>query len=337
MPVKTGTIADGELPLTSKWSGAISNRISLEIDVNIPGITFALTAFSGGATDPDISAALEKVGIVWETFFLPCFDYNNTGRLDIFEQFAKGRAGVLEKKPCYVGWGVSDSLDVRTAISNARENDWINFFIPSVGSRELPFVIAAKGFLNDIVTTANKNPPQNYKGQLTGLHTGADDVQENYIQRNAVVAKGSSTNIKSGNVAELADIVTFYHPAAEGKYPSKRYVVDLVKLMNVVFNVRLIMESDELKGAPLVSDTTITTNTSAVAPKTIRTMFMNLADFLALAVIIQEPEFTKNNMSVDIDGGNPKRVNVHFPVKLSGNVEVSSTDVYFGFYFGGGN
>jgi phage tail sheath gpL-like len=167
------------------------------------------------------------------------------------------------------------------------------------------------------------------------LHTGADDVQENYTQRNSAVMKGSSTNIKSGNVAELCDTVTFFHPAAEGKYPSKRYVVDLVKLQNVVYNVRLIMESDELKGAPLVSDATVTNNATAVAPKTIKTMFMNLADSLALAAIIQEPEFTKKNMSVDIDSENPKRVNVRFPVKLSGNVEVSSTDVYFGFYLGG--
>jgi phage tail sheath gpL-like len=337
MPATAGSVSDGELPLTAKWSGAIGNRITLEIDAIIPGVTFTLSAFSGGALDPDVSAALEKVGQIWETFFLPCFDYaGNNGRLDIFEQFAKGRAGVLEKMPCYVGWGVSDNLATRTAVSDLRVNDFINFFVPNIGSRELPFVIAAKGFINDIVTNANKNPPQNYKGLLTGLHCGSDEAQENYTQRNAAVNKGSSANKKSGNVAELTDIVTFYHPAADGKYPSKRYVVDLVKLMQVTYNVRLIMESDELKGAPLVSDATVTTNSTAVAPKTIRAMFMNLADSLALAAVIQQAEFTKKNMSVDIDSENPKRVNIKFPVKLSGNVEVSSTDVYFGFYLGGG-
>jgi hypothetical protein len=40
-------------------------------------------------------------------------------------------------------------------------------------------------------------------------------------------------------------------------------------------------------------------------------------------------------MTVGIDSENPKRLNVSFPVKLSGNVEISSTDVYFGFYLGG--
>ena len=169
---------------------------------------------------------------------------------------------------------------------------------------------------------------------LTGLHCGSDDVQENYMQRTLSVNKGSSTNIKNGNVAELNDIITFYHPANEGQFPSKRYVVDLVKLQNVVFNVRLIMEADELKGAPIVSDDTVTANVKAKQPKMIKTSFMNLADSLALQAIIQEPEFSKRNMSVKIDSNNPKRINVRFPVKLSGNIEISDTDIYFGFYLG---
>jgi phage tail sheath gpL-like len=206
--------------------------------------------------------------------------------------------------------------------------------IVSVKSRELPFVIAAKGLINDIMTTANKNPPQGYKGLLTGLHTGDDDEQENYSQRTASVRKGSSTNIKNGSVAELNDIITFWHPESEGNFPSKRYVCDMVKLQNIVFNVRLIMESDELKGAPLVTDDTVTTNPTAVAPKMIKTSFYNLADSLALKAMLATSEFTKKNMTVKIDSENPKRVNVVFPVKLSGNVEISSTDVYFGFYLG---
>jgi phage tail sheath gpL-like len=109
----------------------------------------------------------------------------------------------------------------------------------------------------------------------------------------------------------------------------------VIKLQNVVFNVRLIMEADELKGAPLVTDDTVTTNPTAVAPKTIKTSFYNLADSLALKALLATSEFTKKNMTVKIDSENPKRVNVVFPVKLSGNVEISSTDVYFGFYLGG--
>jgi hypothetical protein len=39
-------------------------------------------------------------------------------------------------------------------------------------------------------------------------------------------------------------------------------------------------------------------------------------------------------MKVDISSQNPKRLDARYPVKFSGNVEVTSTDIYFGFYLG---
>ena len=335
MPVTTGEVDKGNLQLKAKWSGDLGNSIKVKIKANSPGIMFITQNLSGGALDPVVTPALEKIGIAWETFILNTFSYQSNSRLDIYQQFVEGRWTALEKKPCIVAHGCTDDLDTRTEITHSRRNDYANFLIVSVGSHELPFVVAARALLNDIITTANRHPPQNYKGLLTGLHCGPDDVQENTMQRNASITMGSSNNIKSGNIAELNDIVTFYHPQNEGKFPSKRYVVDIVKLTNIIYNVRLIMEQDILKGAPLVPDRDIVSSSVAIQPKTIRTMFINLADSLALAAIISDADFTKKNLTVSIDSSNPKRLNVTYPVKLSGNIEVFSTELFFGFYLGG--
>jgi phage tail sheath gpL-like len=333
-PAIAGTISDG-LPLTSKWSGESSNMITLEAEADIPGVLFTLNTFSGGTIDPDVTPALEKIGPVWETMILSCFNYNKLSRLNTYQLYGESRWGVLEKKPILVCHGCTDDLETRTAITDPRKTDAINFLVVSVKSRELPFVVAAKALVSDILTTANKNPAQGYKGLLTGLHTGDDEEQENYNQRNISVQKGSSTNIKNGSVAELNDIITFWHPESEGNFPSKRYVCDLIKLQNIVFNVRLIMEADDLKGAPLVADDTITTNPAAVSPKMLRASFYNLSDNLAKKALLATADFTKKNATVKIDSENPKRINVVFPVKISGNIEISSTDIYFGFYLGG--
>jgi phage tail sheath gpL-like len=337
VPAIAGDVESSELPITAKWSGESGNMISLWLEADIPGIVFSPSGlrFTGGNLDPDITPALEKIGPVWETFILDCFDYRKIARLDIYQIFGDGRWSVLEKKPLLVCHGCTDDLETRTAVTDPRKTDRINFLIVSVGSRELPFVVGAKGLINDVMTTANKNPAQGYKGLLTGLYRGDDSVQENYNQRTASVNKGSSTCIPNGSVAELNDIITFYHPEAEGSFPSFRYVCDIVKLQNIVFNVKLIMEADALKGAPLVTDDTVTTNPAAVCPKMIKTSFYNLADSLARNAIMVTPDFTKKTMTVKIDGANPKRVNVAFPTKISGNVEISSTDIYFDFYLGG--
>jgi len=334
VPVLTGAIADNELPIISKWAGASSNKIKIKVSANIPGIIFAVTAMAGGALDPNVTPALERVGIVWETQVLNTFDYADNDRLDLYQQWAEGRRSPEEKKMVLICHGCTDILATRTAISDPRIYDSSNYFIVSVNSDELPFVVAAKGMIDDVITTANSNPAQGYKGRLNGLHCGADDQQENSTQRNMSVLKGSSTNIKTGSVAELCDIITFYHPPNEGKFPSYRYVVDAVKLQNIIFNVRLIMEADELKGAPLVTDDTVTSNPAAVSPKVIKGWFINLTDSLADEALITDPGHTKKNIAVYIDTENPKRVNVKYPVKLSGNVEISSTDIFFGFYLG---
>jgi phage tail sheath gpL-like len=331
-PVTAGTVAAGSLPLTAKWLGESGNTISIMVESSLAGLTFGTTAMSGGAGDPDVTPALAAIGPVWETFILSCFSYNKSSRLDQYQTFAEGRWSELEKKPCLIAHGCASDYATRTAVTDTRKTDYANFLIQSTGSPELPFVTAAKGLV-DIMNTANSNPPTGYHGLLTGLLAGADTAQENYTTRNNAVAKGASTNIKNGSIAELNDIVTFYHPDGE-TISSRRYVVDLVKLMNVVFNVRLIMEADAVKGAPLVSDATATTNPKAVQPKTIRAALMNLANSLADFAIIQEPEFTKRNMLATISRQNPKRIDTRFPVKLSGNMEVASADVYFGFYLG---
>ena len=333
MPV-TAANGDDALTLTSKAAGEVGNLIKTRIECAVNGLTFTVTQLANGVKDPDVTPALDKIGEIWETAILPCFDYKNTDRLDTTMLYCKGRIDDLEKKPVLCYWGCTDDYATRTAVTDARPDDWCNPLLVSVGSSELPYVVGAKFLVDDILTTANENPAQGYKGKAEGLEAGDDSLQENYNIRNASVMKGSSTNIKSGNVAELNDVVTMYHPASEGKYPSRRYVVDIIKLMNVIYNVRLIMEADELKGAPLIEDSTVTSNKTAIQPKTVKTWFLNLAKNLADKAIIQDVETTKNGLEVAIDSENPKRLNVTFPVKLSGNVEVTSTDIYFGFYVG---
>ena len=333
MPVTAAT-GDDALTLTSKAAGEVGNLIKTRIECAVNGLTFTVTQLANGVKDPDVTPALDKIGEIWETAILPCFDYKNTDRLDTTMLYCKGRIDDLEKKPVLCYWGCTDDYATRTAVTDARPDDWCNPLLVSVGSSELPYVVGAKFLVDDILTTANENPAQGYKGKAEGLEAGDDSLQENYNTRNASVMKGSSTNIKSGNVAELNDVVTMYHPASEGKYPSRRYVVDIIKLMNIIYNVRLIMEADELKGAPLVEDSTVTSNKTAIQPKTVKTWFLNLAKSLADKAIIQDVETTKNGLEVAIDSENPKRLNVTFPVKLSGNVEVTSTDIYFGFYVG---
>ena len=334
MPVIGGIVAIGVFPLDAKWKGLTGNDITIDIsNLSCTGLVFTTTSFTGGLNNPDVDTPLALIGEIWETMILNLLNYDDTTTLDLFQVYGEGRWDQLVKKPLVVCHGCVADFATRTAITDARKDDRINFLAVSVGSLELPSSIAARAIAKDIIQTANDNPPQNYKGRLTQLEAGDDSDQENEEVRNNAIKLGASSNIKVGTVAELANIVTFYHPDGEA-LPAYRYVVDIVKLQQVEYNTRLIFESDDWKGSPLLPAGTPTVNPTAKTPNDAKTALGNLADSLALAAVIVEPEFTKANLTAEIDGTNPKRLNWTFPVKLSGNSEVISGDIFFGFFLG---
>lgn len=326
------------LPFTAKWKGESGNGIKFVLNCAVDGLTFEVAQFTGGVIDPStqLSQAFKKMGGVWYTCLLNTWDFTNTDILDLFFAEGESRWNVMVKQPCFSIVGCNAAYAQRVAITDFRTEDYINALGVSVGSPELPLSIAAR-YAFFALETFDNNPAQDVKSTLTGLLAGSDEAQENYLVRNNSIQKGSSTNMKlsgeNGN-AVMNDFVTMYHPINAGKYPSKRYVVDIVKLQNICFNVRLIMEQDDLKGAPLVNDDDIVTNPKAVQPKTIVGYYYNLADALVKLAIIADAKYTKKNLTVSINSENPKRLDTTFPVKLSGNIEVSSNDIYFAFNFG---
>jgi phage tail sheath gpL-like len=187
-----------------------------------------------------------------------------------------------------------------------------------------------------IAPVANSNPPHDYGSQpATGLVPGADGDQWTYADRDQAVKAGSSTIEVKDGVINIADVVTFYHPTGD-PLPAYRFVVDIVRLQNIIFNLDLIFATAEWDGAPLIPDEQPTTNRAAKKPKSAKTAIASMLDALGLEAIISDPETSKANTLVEIDGSNPKRLNAVVPVTLSGNTNIKSIDLEFGFFFGTG-
>ena len=334
MPVTTGTNTGVEtsLDLTSKWKGESANDIIVEIEGIEAGITFTITQLTSGAVNPDVDDALALVGDVWETIFLNLLNYDDTDTLDKYQTFGVGRWSKLQKKPCFAICGTVDDLTTRTAVTDARKTDYMNVLIPAPGSKELPSSIAARAAAR-IAKKANSKPANGYYGILTGLEPGLTSEQEEYTDRVTSVNKGSSTTILVNGEIELNDTITMYHPDGELP-PAYRYVVTLIKLMQVVFNVRLIFESEQWKGAPLLAPGEPTVQSDAKKPEDAKTVLGNLATNLGLQAIITDVAYTQENTEVTINSQNSNRIDPIYPVKVSGNTEVISVDLLFGFYFG---
>lgn len=334
MPV-TATTAATKLTVTSKWKGASANGIRLVVEGDMTaGTTFAITQPTGGLVNPSVQPALDAIGNVWETMALNCLDIADTTALDAYSTFGDGRWGALTRKPLVVFTGSTESdVDAATTISDARKTDRTNSQLIAPGSPNLPFVVASRQ-LARIAKVANDNPPRDYGSQdATGLIAGADGVQWLYNLRDRAVKKGSSTTESRDGVVTLSDTVTFYHPSGDPT-PAYRYVCDIVKLQNIIFNVDLTFVTKAWDGAPLIPDDQPTVNPDAKKPKMAVAEAAAVIDQLGLNALISDPETAKKNTLAEIDSENPKRLNMVIPVQLSGNTNIISIDLPFGFFFG---
>jgi len=319
----------------SKWKGISANDIVIEINGSTTsGNSFAITQHVGGLVNPDVDGALNQVGDVWETMVLNCMDIADTASLGKYATFGEGRWGALTRKPVIVFTGnTATTVSAAIAVPDARKTDRTNAQLVAPGSNDLPFVTAARQ-LTRIATVANNNPPQDYGSQnASGLVPGTDGEQWTYADRDTAVKGGSSTVEVKDGVVNISDVVTFYHPSGD-PLPAYRYVVDIVKLQNIIFNLDLIFAVPEWDGSPLIPDDQPTSNRSAKKPKTAVAAVAAMLDSLGLNAFISDPETATANTFAEIDSGNPKRLNLVTTVQLSGNSNIISVDLDFGFYFG---
>ena len=105
-------------------------------------------------------------------------------------------------------------------------------------------------------------------------------------------------------------------------------------LQNIIFNIDLIFATPEWDGAPLIPDAQPTVNRAAKKPKSAVAAVAALLDSLGLNAIISDPETAKSNTIAAINDQNPKRLDLVTTVQLSGNSNIISIDLNFGFFFG---
>ena len=325
------------LTLDAKWAGTSSNKMFIElIGSTTAGNTFTITQMNGGLLNPLIDSALAQIGNVWETMILNAMEPSDSTALGTLDTFGEGRWGALTRKPL-VAFTCDNQVSVNdaTSIPDGRAADRTNVQLNVPGCNNLLFVSCARQVAR-IIKLANNNPAHDYGGRKADtLIPGADGDQWTYLEKDQAVKAGASTTDVVDGVVAISDVVTMYHPAGD-PLPAYRYVVDIVKLQNVIFNLDLVFASAEWDGAPLIPDDQPTTNRAAKKPKTAKAAAAAVVDGLALEAILSDPETSKANILSEIDTANPKRLNLCVPVSLAGNTNIISIDLKFGFFFGSG-
>jgi phage tail sheath gpL-like len=339
------TVPATSVNTTHAWKGPTGNYANgceIEIIDALGDLTFAITQPTGGLINPSITTALAQMGGKWETLVLNGATIEDTTLLDEFQTFGEGRWGDTVKKPLMVFTGNTKAdLDDATAQVEDRQTDKINCQLVAPGSSDLPLVVAARE-LAKIAVVANEDPPRNYTGQkVTGISPGTDGEQWDGLQREIAVNRGSSTVEVVDGVIQLGDVMTCYRPSGEVP-PAYRYVCDVIKVMNILFNLRLIFEAPEWAGATLVPDEQPVKKATVKKPKMAKAEISSLMDNLGFEAIIIQPDIVtpalpggaRGTIFAGIDSQNPKRLNVGGVFPITGNAQIIDVQLRWGFFFG---
>lgn len=336
MPVNLVFAEEGDLIVNAKWKGITGNDLHITATGwEESGFTVAITQPSGGLVNPDMAPAIAQMGDIWETQILNGNGIDDDDTLGDFQTEGVARWGATMRKPfcgCYVG-NTTASVASATTVSKARKLDYINSQLVAPGSHDLPIVVAAAQMV-EIALLANNIPAHDYGSRhAVGITPGTDMQQWDNIERETAVLAGSSTIKVVDGAVRISDVVTFYAPTGV-PIPSHRFVVDIVKIANILFNYDLIFANPEWDGAPLVPDADVVSLPEAKQPKMAVAALSTLITSLAENAIISNPEAARKTIRAGINAQNPKRLDVTATLQIAGNTNILSIDFNWGFLFG---
>lgn len=338
----SATSALGVLSLTTKWEGATSAEVNTVIDFgnNAAGISYSITDSTIGAGAVDLSDSLSQFGDDWYTTVINSY---GDAHLSTFEAFngvpdsenPTGRYNGLIFKPfmAFFGSVLSDKDDLAT-ITNAsgRIEQVTNVLCPAPASKGFAFEAAAN--VVSLFSRTMQDTPhldinnKSYPDMPIPADGNIVDMGD-YNNRDFLIKKGCSTVILENGAYKIQDLVTTYHP--EGETPLQ---YNYCRNLNLDWNVSdayRTLETIRLKDKTLVLDSQIIDVQGAIKPKEWKAVVFDFFEDLGAKALINDPQFSKDSLLVQISSTNPNRFETFFRYKRTGIARIESTDVEAGF------
>lgn len=337
----TADATDYEVTCTTKWNGLTANDVNITIDTNDidAGVTYSVTVDQAGAGTPALTDTLAAIGNDWFTVVVNTYG-TVTAVLNSLEDFngipdpvnPTGRFTSTLMKPFFAFTG-STAEDPST-VTNARLDDVTIVICPAPLSGGLPLEAAANAAAL-YAPQAQNNPHMDISGRsYPDMPVPADGLigaMATYTNRDTIVKKGCSTVELVAGKYVVADFVTTYHPVGEIP-PQFRYVRNLTVDFNIRFKYYILEELYVVNKAITDNNTTVTV-TGVIKPVQWKQILFSLADQLASASLIADPNFMKDSTTVAIGTTNPDRFETFFRYKRTGFSRISSTTAEAGFNF----
>ncbi len=328
------------LKLTTKWSGNTSKTLvtNFNFGTKSGGISYSKTEVEEGVGEVELKTALDQFDNIWYTTVI-----NSYGEsvFDVLEQFngnpvqATGRYEGQVFKPFLSFFGTTlDDKDSILAITDnsSRIEQVTHVHCPAPKSSGFPWEAAAN--VIRLFTRTMQDTPHldinnmSYPDMPIPSNELIGDMSS-YNNRDVLVKKGSSTVVLENGAYKIQDLVTTYHPKGESPL-QYAYSRNINLDWNVSDNYRTL-ETLFIKDHVLIQNNQATSVSKAIKPIEWKAIVQEMFVDLANTALINDPDFSKESLLVEISKNNPNRFETFFRYKRTGIARIESTDVEAGF------
>lgn len=335
------TVNAAVLTLTTKWKGATSAKLQTRIfsGTKAAGISYAKTTSTDGAGTVSLASALTHFANKWFTCVINPYD----DHLDTLEQFngipdpndPTGQYAGLTFQPFLAFFG--SVLDSRTALAAItddadRVEQVTNVLCPAPKSEGFPWE-AATNVVRLFARTMQDTPHLDVNDRAYPDMPVPDNEligdMADYNNRDYLVKRGCSTVTLENGAYVIQDLVTTYHPAGESPLQ-----YSYARNLNLDFNVSYVyraLERVNVKDHVLIRDNQITDVSKSIKPVEWKSVLSDFFGDLAERALINEPDFSRESLNVQVSTTNPDRFETFFRYKRTGIARIQSTDVEAGF------
>jgi phage tail sheath gpL-like len=324
--------------ITARNKGIWGNDMTLKMDIQAgdlaaePTITGGITlnAFTTGAGNPDITAALAALGDTWYTKLI--IPYNDAGTTTAVAAAGTARDDPGVKRPFKAIFGnIMTSANFISALAGYNST-WMDFY-PVEASPSIPFEIAAAAAIA-YAERDQGTPGRTGAGLLLdGIRAGAVANWTGATREAVVAAGGCTTTWDATGVVRINDCFSTYKTNSQGAADPLYGPSEVVCNIQVkVYSLDTLFSSDPFISGIVVDDKAVTGVAYAIRPKTCKAYIIRLIDELWVPNAL-----TKNRDDVvagivsEIDGANPSRINNFIPDVFTSGLRIIANKLAWSF------
>lgn len=330
-----------DVEVVSKVKGLVANEMSITVNVDgdSAGLTYAITATQAGAGTPSIAATISALdNEVWNTIIVNTYGTVTSvcNALEVFNGIPDvtnptGRNASIIAKPFFALTGTCLE-EGATAFTDTRKTQTTIVMCPTPLSTGMHYEGAAN-YAALLAVQAQNNPHLSISGHLLPDMPAPANIgfMNKFVNRNFVLGKGHSTAKLNGTQYEVVDFVTTYNAIGENP-PAYQKVRSLVIDFNVNFTYHINQQLYVIDKV-IARDADIISATNVIRPSSWKQILISMTNDFVSRGMLTDAEFTIASIQVGVSSTNPDRFETFLRMKRSGYSGQQSTTVEMGFNF----